>query len=97
MLWLLDVQLPCKPHAYQHVLTSSMTSSDSADSFCVMRQLLGINCLRVPFSFQALFNAAPINKTVNCNPTSTAAVRANVIPPNVTVASNIATPAQVLP
>ena len=60
-------------------------------------QLLGVNCLRVPFSFQALFSVAPSSKTVQCNPSSQADVRANVIPPGVNVPANIPLPGLVSP
>lgn len=48
-------------------------------------QLLGINCFRVPFSFQTLFNQAPFSwANPSCTPVSSADIRANVLPPGVT-------------
>lgn len=62
-----------------------------------MLQLLGINCLRVPFSFQTLFNVAPQSKAGSCNPATDADIRANVIKPGVNVPSSAKLPPQVLP
>ena len=59
-------------------------------------QLLGINCLRIPFSFQTLFNVAPGSKAGTCTPVSDADIRANVIPPGVTVPASAQLPPQVL-
>ena len=60
-------------------------------------QLLGINCLRVPFSFQTLWRVAPGSKAASCNPASQAEVRASVIPPGAKVPSSAKVPGLVCP
>ncbi|KAK9809361.1 hypothetical protein WJX73_008925 [Symbiochloris irregularis] len=46
--------------------------------------LLGYNSLRIPFSFQTLFNLQPVSYTRSCTVTSTAAIVENATPPGVT-------------
>ena len=58
-------------------------------------QLLGVNCLRVPFSFQTLWRVAPGSKATPCNPASQADVRASVIPPGAKVPSSAKLPSLV--
>ena len=60
-------------------------------------QLLGFNCLRLPFSFQNLFETTPTVFTKACTPTTTADIQADVTDPSVSVPAGKTIPAQVLP
>lgn len=44
-------------------------------------QLLGFNCIRIPFSFTDLVALAPQNYRQACNATSETAIRASLTPP----------------
>lgn len=84
---------------WQHACRTNQHETPSAACIdCVpAMQLLGINCLRVPFSFQTLWRVAPGSKAVSCNPASQADVRANVIPPGTRVPSSVKMPGLVCP
>ena len=60
-------------------------------------QLLGFNCLRVPFSFQNLFYLTPTDFTKTCTAATTADIQAAVTDPTVPVPAGDTIPAQVQP
>ncbi|KAK9839537.1 hypothetical protein WJX81_008252 [Elliptochloris bilobata] len=55
-------------------------------------QLLGFNTVRLPFSFQVLFNIAPVSYTSACTHATNNAVRNSVVPPGITVPGGIEPP-----
>ena len=58
-------------------------------------QLLGFNAIRLPFSFQVLFNQQPTSFTRPCTTTSLADIQENITPPGVSVPSGAKLPALV--
>ena len=62
---------------------------------CLQAQALGFNAIRVPFSFQNLFNSQPYSFTKQCTPASQADIRNNLTPPNTNVPPNAQLPTQV--
>ena len=60
-------------------------------------QLLGFNCLRVPFSFQNLFEVAPRVFTKPCTAATPDEIQASVTDPSVNVPAGKTIPAQVAP
>lgn len=75
---------------YSHQLTWAV----HADSWKCL-QLLGFNCLRLPFSFQNLLELRPTNITKPCFTNSTAEIRLSVTPPDEDVSVSIPLPVQV--
>ena len=57
-------------------------------------QLLGFNCLRIPFSFSDLFNLVPRNFDGTCAAVSAADIQASVTDPAVAVPDGRTIPAQ---
>ncbi|KAK9787370.1 hypothetical protein WJX73_004527 [Symbiochloris irregularis] len=60
-------------------------------------QLLGFNCLRIPFSFTDLFTLQPTNFEGACQATTTQELKENLTPPGVTVPDTVPLPAQIYP
>lgn len=59
-------------------------------------QLLGINCFRVPFNFQTLFNQNPFSwANPTCTSVSSSQIEANVLPPNTYTSASL--PPQAFP
>lgn len=59
------------------------------------RQLLGFNCLRIPFSFQNLMELQPTNFTKKCANVTDEEVRISVTPPDLNIPASRPLPPQV--
>ena len=98
-------RLGCGPQLAASMLRSYCarmpSSSDTPGSIShdpmLRLQLLGFNCIRVPFSFQNLFNLAASSKTGYCNAVPDATLRSSIIPPGVSVPSAATLPSLVCP
>ncbi|CAL8461996.1 g1527 [Coccomyxa elongata] len=55
-------------------------------------KLMGFNTIRLPFSFQVLFNLAPQSYTASCSATTIDAVRQSVTPPGITTPAGLDPP-----
>ena len=65
------------------------------DMCTLVLQLLGFNCLRLPFSFVDLFTLAPIPRTWNCAEASPDDIREDVTPPCISIPNTTALAGQV--
>lgn len=63
-------------------------------SLLMLLQLLGFNCLRIPFSFQDLMFLAPNPFAKGCYPNSTDEIRASVTPPSASISPLTPLPSQ---
>ncbi|BDA41280.1 probable major extracellular endoglucanase at C-terminar half [Coccomyxa sp. Obi] len=62
------------------------------DSIAWRIKLLGFNTIRLPFSFQVLFNMAPQSYTAACSATTVDAVKQSVTPPGITTPAGLNPP-----
>ncbi|BDA41281.1 probable endoglucanase E1 [Coccomyxa sp. Obi] len=60
-------------------------------------QLLGFNTIRVPFSFQILYNTQPSSYTAACTPVTNVQVGQSVVPPGTNIPTNAQPPPQAAP
>ena len=88
----LQVQIKCCPLMASTLLSPLLMHVDRC---CCGLQLLGFNCLRVPFSFTDLFTLTPRNFQGACTAATPDSVRADVTPPGLSSAASLTLPAQV--
>ncbi|EIE25045.1 hypothetical protein COCSUDRAFT_46570 [Coccomyxa subellipsoidea C-169] len=67
------------------------------DSVAWRIKLMGFNTIRIPFSFQVLFNMVPRSYTAACTPTTADTVKQSVIPPGVTTPAGVNPPELMAP
>ena len=75
--------------------TTTLNQATTTSERCLTVQALGFNAIRVPFSFQNLFNLQPNSFTKTCTAASQAEIRQNLTPPNTNVPASVQLPVQV--
>lgn len=78
-------------------LWGSNTMASDFATVVYRMQLLGFNAVRLPFSFQDLFNLPPKNYVVNADPPSQSAIQNNVTDPSSPPPSGSAIPSMTAP